>query len=436
MESERDKLIIRNAILNYTLQGFMYLLNFLSLPLSLNFLGKERYGIFEILLTMLSWASLANLGLGNGLRNKIAYALAEKKNDLIKYLIGATFLLSAMIIVVLLIVGNIVIYYFLDFNWFFKSITIPIEEIKLSFSISFSLFCFALFLDIFSSIALGIHKSYINSLTKVGYLALYTLFLFIVIKFQIQSSLLVSSTIYGLATILGYFSAYAFIVRRKDIWPPIFSRNKIYYKSLFSLSMSFFILQITTIIFFSSDNLIISKLLGPTDVTSYSIINKVFFIIIALFTIILVQIWNSTSDAFAKKDFIWIRKTIKRLHIILVPFIIASIIIAIMINPLITIWLRQEFNFPVSIRILFVLYMLIHCSNGIYGNILNGVGKLRWQTIAYFIASLLHILLSYFFIAKIGTGYTGVLYSKLICISIIYIICLLDYKTFMKLNKE
>lgn len=436
MKTERDKSIIRNTILNYSLRGFVYLFTFLSVPLSLNFLGKERYGIFETLLTMLSWASLANLGLGHGLRNKISYALAEDNNNLIKHLIGATFFLSAMVVVTLLVIGNIMIYYFLDFSWFFKNITVPIQEVRLSFSISFSFFCFSIFLDLFSSIALGIHKSYINSITKVGNLALYTLFLFIVIKFQIQHSLLISSTIYGLATVLGYSSAFIFIVKRRDIWPPIFSENKQHYKSLFSLSMSFFILQIATIIFFSSDNFIISKLLGPSDVTSYSIINKVFFIIIGLYTIILIQIWNSTSDAFAKKDFAWIKKTISRLHLILIPFIIVTIIIALIINPLVTIWLKQDFNFSPLIRILFVLYVLIHCSNAIYVNILNGIGKLRWQTIASFIASILNIALSYFFITKLKTNYIGVLYSKLICISIIFIICFWDYKTFIKLNNE
>lgn len=427
--------MIKNTVLNYILRVFIYLFNFLSVPLSLNFLGQERYGLFETILTALSWASLTNLGLGNGLRNNISYSLAENKTREIRHMIGATFTLSTVLVITLLLIGNICIYYLIDFTWLFTNITISITEIKISFSISFSFFCFSLFSELFSSIALGIHKSYISSLSKTLSSALYVLFLFWIVKAQIQSCLLISSIIYGIAILMGDFISAIFIFLRKDIWPPIFKKNGEYYKRLFKTSFSFFLLQIATIVLFSSDNFIISKLLGPKDVTEYSIINKCFFVIISLFSIVLIQVWNAAADAYVKQDFDWIRRIIKKLHLLLLSCIFMSFFIACFFNEIVSFWLGDEFSYSLLIRFLFVLYVYIHCSNAIYVNVLNGIGHLKWQIIVYLLCAVLNFLLSYYLIEYFDIGYIGVLYSKLFCVFLTSFVCMTDYYVFVKSKK-
>ena len=90
--------IIKNAGLNLLTQFLSYLLTFISIPILLKFLGKESFGIFQTILTVLGWVSIANLGLGNGLRNKITenYTHLEKINN-VKTLIGSAFSFSAII---------------------------------------------------------------------------------------------------------------------------------------------------------------------------------------------------------------------------------------------------------------------------------------------------------------------------------------------------
>ncbi|MCK7523619.1 MAG: hypothetical protein MZV64_41275 [Ignavibacteriales bacterium] len=45
-------------------------------PVTLNYLGKTEYGIWLTLASILSWLINLDFGLGNGLRNKLAEALA------------------------------------------------------------------------------------------------------------------------------------------------------------------------------------------------------------------------------------------------------------------------------------------------------------------------------------------------------------------------
>ena len=69
------------------------------------------------------------------------------------------------------------------------------------------------------------------------------------------------------------------------------------------------------IIIFTTDNLIISNLLGPKEVTNYDIILKLFQIITISSIILLDPFWALFTDAFQKKDFNWIQKTLKKLKV-------------------------------------------------------------------------------------------------------------------------
>lgn len=240
------------------------------------------------------------------------------------------------------------------------------------------------------------------------------------------------SIVYGVSMILSQLIPIFIISKKSELWPPDFKKRKNYYKELLSMSIGFFVLQLSSIVLFSSDNFILSKLLGPDDVAEYSIANKIFFLIINVFSIILIQVWNSTTDAMARKDYEWIKRTVKRLNKILILVFIGSIFIALILNPLIKLWVGQSFNFSLTFRLSFAIYVLIHCINAIYVNILNGLGKLTLQTISYIITAILNFIISYLLIIKMNIGVSGVLYSKIICVVITTIICIYDYKRFFK----
>ena len=266
-------------------------------------------------------------------------------------------------------------------------------------------------------------------------LGLFCLVLYIAILLQLASFLPLVAATYGIAMVIAQLVPFFSIARNKKIWPPTFSERKKYNKVLLNLSLSFFVLELCTVVLFSSDNFIISKLLGAKDVAVYSIINKIFFLVITLFSILLVQVWNSTTDALAKKDYIWIRKTITRLHLLLIGILFGATLIAVFFNQFTELWLGVSYDIPLSFRLLFVLYVLIHCSNAIYTVVLNGIARLKVQTYIYLIAAFLNYFLSYYFIVYLHTGMAGVLYSKIICIFLTLLACSWDYFRFIKGTK-
>lgn len=436
LSQERNRVFIKNSVYNYIAKAFYYIFSFLTVPLALNFLGKEKFGIFQTILTLISWAALANLGLGNGLRNKISEYLGLNRENEIKSLIGTAFSLTAIISSILAISGSLYLWYFFEPNWLFKDLKIDEWEVRLTFVTSFIFFCINLFLNLFSSIAYGIHKSYLASVATTIQYALYCLLLWILILMKLESFLVYVSITYGISLILSQIFPLISFYNNKTIWKPKFDNRKKYYKELLKMSIGFFGLQISTVILFSSDNFIISKLLGANDVAAYSIAAKIYFLIINLFSILLIQVWNSTTDALARKDYDWIRKTLRKLYLFLIPITIGSFIISFFLNQIIKIWTSEVFGLDLFFRLSFAFYVLIHCSNAIIVNILNGLGRLKIQMISYTFAALMNFFLSYIFLMKMELGINGIIYSKIICMIITLGVCFFDYYYFIKEKKQ
>lgn len=432
MTNQRNKIVFKNSILNFTGRIVCYALSFLSVPLLLRLLDEERFGIFQTILTFLAWASVANLGIGNGLRNKISEYLGSNREDEIRGLIGSAFTIAFGVSLIFFLVASIFIWFIFRPEWIINRTIISDFEIKLTFLITFFFFSCSLFLGLFTSIAFGIHKSYLSTFIQVIQYIIYCLLLFFLIKTNKNSNLVYVAFVNGIAIIASQIFLFFSISKKKILWPPNFKVRKQYYNELFNVSLGFFVLQLSSIILFSSDNLILSKLLGPAEVTQYSIASKIFFTVISFFSIFLIQVWNSTTDALAQKDFLWIKKTVLKLHKLLVIVFIGTFFIGILLNYVVKIWIGNSFDYSLQFRIIFILYVLFHCSNAIFVNVLNGLGKLKLQTIAYIIGAVMNFVLAYIFIVIYEMGIIGVLYSKLVSIIFTNFLCMLDYNRFLK----
>ena len=67
-----EKNINKNIALGLVYKPLSMLLSYLYIPVALAYLGDEKYGVWATVLSVLSWISLFDIGIGNGLRNKLA----------------------------------------------------------------------------------------------------------------------------------------------------------------------------------------------------------------------------------------------------------------------------------------------------------------------------------------------------------------------------
>ena len=78
--SQRSILVKKNAIGGLLLKGGDVIVSLLLVRETLNYLDVYQYGVWLTLSSILNWINFCNVGLGNGLRNRLGEAIA--KDDL------------------------------------------------------------------------------------------------------------------------------------------------------------------------------------------------------------------------------------------------------------------------------------------------------------------------------------------------------------------
>lgn len=413
-----------NTILNFIYRIFSISITYITIPLTLRYLDNERYGIWQTILTIISWVALTNFGIGNGLRNKITQSLTEKRYDKLKnYITSAYIYLTVIAIIILFLAIGLI--FTVNTSVLFKNNTLQRNEIVFSFVIIITSFCVNFILGICSNIAYGIHKSSIVNLFQV-ISNLLTLGGLLVIYKYTRVSLINISLLYFVSNTLTNIIFTIYIFSDAKLRPDIKHRNAVYGKELTTLGIEFFILQMSSIILFSTDNFIISTFIGVNQVTDYSIVSKLFQVISTLFSILLIQLWSEVAKATYNANYMWIKSSMQKLIILLIPTAITLLVMILKFDIISKIWLGKSIIVDSKLLYLAAFYSWLICLNGIFVNIQNGMSKIRVQTISSLISCIVNIPLAVILIKFFNLGVIGVMMSNIICLMISTAMCSID----------
>ena len=408
----------KNIFASFGLKGFSILVSFLLVPLTLNYLNPTKYGIWLTLSSIIGWFGFFDIGLGNGLRNKLAEAFALKDFKLAKTYVSTTYA------ILLLIIGGVYLLFLLInpfLNWSKLLNTTPEIAGELSWIalLVFTFFALRFVLKLIGVILTADQlPAYNNAFGPLGNL-LALISIYIITKFS-QGNLLYISIVYSAAPviILIIVSFYFFNGKYEFIKPEIKSINIKYFKPLANLGVKFFILQISCLIIFSTDNMIITQILGPAEVTPYNIAFKYFGIPIMIFSIIMMPFWSAFTEAFTNNDMNWIRNSITKLIKIWLLVILGVIFLLAISNYFYLMWVGDKVNIPLLLSAFMGLYAIIFIWNNIFAFFINGVGKIKLQMYYGIIAMLINIPVSIFFAKKLGMGSAGVILGT--CFSMLF----------------
>lgn len=94
----------KEVVYSFAFQAASILVSLLYIPLLLGYLTQEKYGIWLTLTSILGWFSFFDVGLGNGLRNKLAEAIASGNISLGRKYVSTTYAILIYIFSVVLFV--------------------------------------------------------------------------------------------------------------------------------------------------------------------------------------------------------------------------------------------------------------------------------------------------------------------------------------------
>lgn len=368
----------------------------LIIPVTIGYLNSYEYGIWLTINSILTWIYSFDIGLGSGLRNKLAIAIAANDDNLGRKYVSTTFFSLIVLMSFLALLGIVICS---NIDWYAILNTVPMKVPNLNAVIlsSFAIFCITFVLNFIGNVYQAVQLPAVTSGIGVFSRLLSLVVIFILSKFT-KGNLLYVAVVYSISPTILYLVMYpiTFNWLYRKFSPSLRFFNISLLKDLCSLSILFFILQISGLVLFSLTNLLISHLFGPDMVTPYNIANRYFSIVSMAFAVIIGPIWSATTDAYEKNDIGWIKKTSN--HILLIN-IGASILLLVMvaISPIIyKIWIGKAVEIPISLSFWMAIYIVIYIWSMCYSTFLNGMGKLRLQTYNTFGVAILFFPICYF----------------------------------------
>jgi O-antigen/teichoic acid export membrane protein len=130
------------------------------------------------------------------------------------------------------------------------------------------------------------------------------------------------------------------------------------------------------------------------------------------FGIIITPFWSAFTEAYVKKDFDWIRSSIKNLIRIWLLFSMGILVMLFFADRVYELWVGDSVKVPFLLSGVLALYIIINVWCTIFSIFLNGVGKLRLQFYSGIFGALLNIPLALFMGKHFGSA--GVVLSTAI----------------------
>jgi len=409
--SDRTASIIKQIGFSSIYKVFSILITFFLVPLSISYLGSEKYGVWLTIFSFIGWFNIFDFGIGNGLRNKLTIALSSNNTKLAKTYISTAYFGMLLIMLFLIILFSVP---FSFIHWEHVFNYSANESLGQLIAIVYIIFSINLVIRMISIIYYADQKSSVAGLMNLTGQIIIFVSIYIAMHFSNASLTLYGSIVIGsnmmvylIASFIAYFGKY------KSIRPNIKYFKKEHFKDILSLGGKFFLIQIAAVMIYSTDNFIINYFFGGEEVTIYNIAFKYFMFATMGMNIILEPYWSAFTSAATHEDNEWIKHSIKNL---LKISAIASLFVICMIfisDQAYLLWVGKNIQVPLFLTILLAVKTIINLFMQPITMYINGVGKIKLQLYVGITAAIINIPLSILLSVNFGLGVPGIIIASI-----------------------
>jgi len=372
---KRSNLLVKNILASF----FINVVVLMMVPLTLNCLGVYQNGVWLTISSLLVWIDQMDIGLGNGLRNRLAVYVAHGQMEEARKIVSSTMTMLSCIVLPVLFVLLLLIWKS-DIYSFLNVVPERIPELRTALFCAVTLVCMTFVLKFIGNVYMGMQLPAISNLlmTLGQTIALTTTWLLYITGHATFFHIVAVNTA---SPLLVYLLAYPYtFYRRFPMLRPSMKLINLHSAiELGNLGVKFFWLQVAGVIQFMTANILISKFFTPEMVTPYQITYRYTSIMLVAFTVVCMPFWNATTDAYERGDIKWIRIASHRMNLLTLA-IAAALIVMTVISPLVyDLWIGDSCQVPFAMTAMMSLYIFLLVVSMRYSYFLNGVGALRLQ---------------------------------------------------------
>ncbi len=283
--------------------------SFLSVPLTIGYLGREQYGAWVSIGAFLAWLSLSDFGLGNGLNNAITTAVGQDRPDLVRMHLSNGLLLLSGIAGVGAIIA-LCVWPFVDWSALF-GVTTPAAQAEVgpAIAIVLAFFLMQFPLTLAGKLYLAYQEGRLGSYWGMVGNMLSLLALLVVTQTH-GGLVLLATAVSGTGLLVSVVSnVWMFRWHRPELMPGFRHVDFSTMRALGHVGGKFFLIQIMALVTFQTDNLVIAHYLGSASVPEYSLTYTLFSYTTLVQSTFFSFLWSAYTEAIARKDIAWVNRT-------------------------------------------------------------------------------------------------------------------------------
>ena len=396
INSKRSSLLQKNILASFIIKGWSAVIVLLMVPATLHCLGEYKNGIWLTISSLLLWIDNMDIGLGNGLRNKIAEYMAHGERERTRSLVSSTFaMLSCIIIPVMLVLLLLIAVG--DPYQVFNAAPAKVPHLDQVLMVTVILVCTSFVFKLIGNFYMGLQLPAVSNLLIALGQTLALIGTYIVL-WSGSHSLMLIALVNTVSPLLVYLLAYpyTFFYKYPQLRPSFRLIDFKEAKAVINMGVQFFIMQISSVVLFMTSNILISNLFSPEMVTPYQITYRYFSILLVVFTVICMPFWNATTDAYQRNDMEWIRQAASKLRLMTIGILLCLIVMVALSDIVYAIWIDRQTVIDIRMSIVMAAYIFILIYSMRYSYFINGIGTLRLQLIFTATAAIVFIPLAYF----------------------------------------
>ena len=363
-------------------RGIGFATSFVTVPLTLHYLGSERYGLWATLSSVIALASFADFGLGNGLLNALSGAHGRDDRDEARREVSTALLLLLGVAATL---GVAFLLAYPHIHWArVYNVTSPEARAEAGPATAALVACFLanLPVGVVARIRQGYQEGYRTSLFDAAGSLLGLLLVLLAIKSRLPLVWLVLAMA-GSPVVASLVHA-AVLFGRDRPWlrvdPKRFDRRTA--TRLLQHGGLFFALQLAASFVYAPDNVIIAQTLGPTSVAQYAVAAKLFTVSVLLSDVALAPLWPAYGEAMARGDLEWVKRTLVRsIQVAALASILFGSLLVVGGNEILTRWVGGGFTASPNLRLGLATWTIVSTVGMAVAMYLNAANLMRVQVI-------------------------------------------------------
>jgi len=409
----RTRVVVRQSMLGLACALGAAAATFATMPLMLQLLSKQSFGVWLVLLSVFQWLTLLDLGVSAGARNEIARAAALQDHERVRRAITTGWLYVSLISFALFLLTASVLWLTPARHWLAVHVFGGVDPGAALWLVAAGA-CIAF--------AMGYVQSAFAALEKASAVSLFALLsnvMFAALLLLAQWLSLDRMSEVAALYLMAIVGANAWLIARFYVLYPQYRPrlssidHRIRY-AIVGFGLRLFVIQLAALVIFTTSRVMSSLLLGPESVVVYEAGFKIFSVITMVHTLVMSTLWSSFTQAHEQGELQWIRGSLLRLMQAMLILVVGCAALAWVCPWLIIQWLGADQVGSPSVYALFALTTVLGCWSNIFAYFLNGVGNTSVQLLSAVAACLVNIPATYFFTVTLDYGLTGILLGTLV----------------------